>query len=73
MINNNFTLREVIMFAQSSELKNLDISNSISDMVNLINLALIDIHSSLVINQGIIHVPLDKEKTEYNLLDFIKE
>ena len=73
MVNNCFTLKEVIMLSKSSELKNLDISNNLSDMVNIINLALVDIHSTLVINQGIIKVPLVKDKLEYNLLDYVKE
>lgn len=68
---NELTLKQVLEFAKSGELKNLDVVNNYTDMVNFINLVLIELHSRFVINQAIVDVKLEQDKTVYNLLDYI--
>lgn len=68
---NELTLKQVLEFSKSGELKNLDVVNNYTDMVNFINLVLIELHSRFVINQAIVDVKLEQDKTVYNLLDYI--
>lgn len=71
--NGRFTVGEIIEFCKSTELKNLDIIKSARDMSNLINMSLIEIHSLLVLNQGVVEIPMEEDKEIYNILDYIKE
>lgn len=70
---NELTLKQVLEFSKSGELKNLDVVNNYTDMVNFINLVLIELHSRFVINQAIVDVKLEQDKTVYNLLDYITD
>lgn len=70
---NELTLKQVLDFAKSGDIKNLDVCNNYDDMVNFINLVLIELHSRFIINQDIVEVPLEQDKTVYNLLDYIKD
>jgi hypothetical protein len=70
---NELTLKQVLDFAKSGDIKNLDVCNNYDDMVNFINLVLIELHSRFIINQDIVEVPLEQDKTVYNLLDYIND
>lgn len=72
---NQLTLRQLIDFAKSSTLNDLPAlneKNRENDLVNMLNMVLIELHSRFVIKQDIVEVPLEKDKTIYNLLDYIK-
>lgn len=69
----NLTLKEVIEFAKTTDLKNLAVADNYPDMVRYVNMVLIDLHSRLFINQGIVDIPLEKDKTIYNLNEYIKD
>lgn len=69
---NELTLKQVLEFAKTGNLTNADIANDYSAMVNFINLVLIELHSRFVINQAIVDVKLEQDKTIYDLRDYIK-
>lgn len=68
---NDLTLEQVIKFARSSNLRNSEVINSYEDIVNIVNLVLIELHSRFLINQNVIEIPLDKEKTVYDLKEYL--
>lgn len=70
-MNDKFTLEQVLKFAKNGELKNLAIVDDYSAMCDLINRVLIELHARFVINQQIIDIPLEKDKTAYNLYDYL--
>ena len=70
---NKLTLAQVLEMAQTTELQGLGLKNDYKTMVNLLNLTLIDIHARLVINQGIIDIPIEHNKEIYELEDYIKD
>lgn len=69
---NELTLKQVLEYAKSGDLKNLDVVNNYQDMVNFINLVLIELHARFTINQNIVDVKLEQDKTTYDLRDYIK-
>lgn len=69
---NELTLKQVLEYAKSGDLKNLDVINNYQDMVNFINLVLIELHARFTINQNIVDVKLEQDKTTYDLRDYIK-
>ncbi|EAI2216800.1 hypothetical protein ACNGB2_00515 [Campylobacter coli] len=69
----NLTLKQVIEFAKATDLKNLAIADKYPDMCNIVNMVLIDLHSRFTINQGIVDIPLEKDKFIYNINDYIKD
>lgn len=70
---NRLTLAEVLETAQVTELQGLGLKNDYKSMVNLLNMTLRDLHARLVINQGIIVIPIEHDKEFYNLLDYEKD
>lgn len=69
---NELSLKQVLEYAKSGDLKNLDVVNNYQDMVNFINLVLIELHARFTINQNIVDVKLEQDKTTYDLRDYIK-
>lgn len=69
---NELSLKQVLEYAKSGDLKNLDVVNNYQDMVNFINLVLIELHARFTINQNIADVKLEQDKTTYDLRDYIK-
>lgn len=72
---NQLTLEQLFEFAKSSTLNDLPAFNEgerQQDMVNMLNMVLIELHARFNIKQNIVEVPLEKDKTKYNLLDYIK-
>lgn len=69
---NELTLKQVLEYAKSGDLKNLDVINNYQDMVNFINLVLIELHARFTINQNIVDVKLEQDKITYDLRDYIK-
>ena len=69
---NELSLKQVLEYAKSGDLKNLDVVNNYQDMVNFINLILIELHARFTINQNIVDVKLEQDKTTYDLRDYIK-
>ena len=65
------TLNQVIMYAKSTELKNFEVINNYEDLCNIINLVLIELHARFVLNEKVIKIPLEKDKTTYNLQDYL--
>lgn len=72
-MTDELTLEQVIKYAKATDLKNFAIVNDYSDLVQIINLVLIELHSRLTINQNIIEIPLDREKLLYDLREFMPE
>lgn len=70
---NKLTLAEVLETAQLTELQGLGLKNDYKTMVNLLNLTLRDLHARLIINQGIIEIPIEHHKEFYNLEDYEKD
>ena len=68
---NDLTLEQVIRFARSSNLRNSEVINSYEDIVNIVNLVLIELHSRFLIKQNVIEVPLEKDKTVYDLNEYM--
>lgn len=68
---NDLTLEQVIRFARSSSLRNSEVINSYEDIVNIVNLVLIELHSRFLIKQNIIEIPLEQDKTVYDLNDYL--
>lgn len=68
---NDLTLEQVIKFARSSNLRNSEVINSYEDIVNIVNLVLIELHSRFLIKQNIIEIPLEQDKTVYDLNDYL--
>lgn len=66
------TLAQVIDMAQSTELAGLGLKNDYRTMVNLLNMTLIDLHARLVINQGIVTIPIEHNKEIYNIEDYVE-
>lgn len=69
-MDSKFTLQEVLDFANSGVLKNVNLTDK--DIVNLLNMTLLDIHNRLVLNNAIIEIPLEKDKVFYKISDYIK-
>lgn len=70
---NDLTLEQVIRFARSSNLRNSEVINSYEDIVNIVNLVLIELHSRFLIKQNVIEIPLKQDKSVYDILDYIKD
>lgn len=70
---NEFTLEQVIRFARSSNLRNSEVINSYEDIVNIVNLVLIELHSRFLIRQNVVEIPLERDKSIYDILDYIKD
>lgn len=71
---NQLTLNQLINFANSSTLANLPGGEDRYEIIcNLLNMVLIELHARFVIKQDIVDVPLDSNKTSYNLLDYIEK
>lgn len=68
---NTLTVKDVLRYARSGELKNLSVVENYEDMCNFINLMLIELHGRFVLNQRIIDIPLSEDKTTYNLQDYL--
>lgn len=68
---NDLTLEQVIRFARSSNLRNSEVINSYEDIVNIVNLVLIELHSRFLIKQNIIEIPLEQDKSVYDLNDYL--
>lgn len=68
---NDLTLEQVIKFARSSNLRNSEVINSYEDIVNIVNLVLIELHSRFLIKQNIIEIPLEQDKTVYDLNNYL--
>ena len=66
------TLAQVIDMAQTTELAGLRLKNDYRTMVNLLNMTLIDLHARLVINQGIVTIPIEHNKEIYNIEDYVE-
>ena len=66
------TLAQVIDMAQTTELAGLGLKNDYRTMVNLLNMTLIDLHARLVINQGIVTIPIEHNKEIYNIEDYVE-
>lgn len=66
------TLAQVIDMAQTTELAGLGLKNDYRTMVNLLNMTLIDLHARLVINQGIVSIPIEHNKEIYNIEDYVE-
>ena len=66
------TLAQVIDMAQTTELAGLGVKNDYRTMVNLLNMTLIDLHARLVINQGIVTIPIEHNKEIYNIEDYVE-
>ena len=69
---NELTVEQVITFAKATDLKNTPIIDDYNEIVQIINLVLIELHSRFTLNQNIIDIKLEKDKTTYNILDYIK-
>jgi len=69
---NELTVEQVINFAKATDLKNTPIIDDYNEIVQIINLVLIELHSRFTLNQNIIDIKLEKDKTTYNILDYIK-
>ncbi len=69
---NELTLEQLIKFAKSSSFSNLPGMEQYDDICNMLNMVLIELHARFVIKQDIVDVKLEKDKTTYNLLDYIK-
>ena len=69
---NELTVEQVINFAKATDLKNTPIIDDYNEIVQSINLVLIELHSRFTLNQNIIDIKLEKDKTTYNILDYIK-
>lgn len=57
----------VIDFAQSTELKNLGVTNNYKDLVNLTNYTLIDLYNRFEIKKNITSIELDPDTEYYEL------
>lgn len=68
---NDLTLEQVIRFARSSNLRNSEVINSYEDIVNIVNLVLIELHSRFLIKQNIIEIPLEQDKSVYDLNNYL--
>ena len=66
------TLAQVIDMAQTTELAGLGLKTDYRTMVNLLNMTLIDLHARLVINQGIVTIPIEHNKEIYNIEDYVE-
>ena len=66
------TLAQVIDMAQTTGLAGLGLKNDYRTMVNLLNMTLIDLHARLVINQGIVTIPIEHNKEIYNIEDYVE-
>ena len=69
---NELTVEQVINFAKATDLKNTPIIDDYNEIVQIINLVLIELHSRFTLDQNIIDIKLEKDKTTYNILDYIK-
>ena len=67
------TLEQVIKYAKATDLRNFAVVNDYSDLIQIINLVLIELHSRLTIKQNVMEIPLDREKMIYNLKEYIQE
>ena len=67
------TLEQVIKYAKAADLRNFAVVNDYSDLIQIINLVLIELHSRLTIKQNVMEIPLDREKMIYNLKEYIQE
>lgn len=70
---NELTLADVLKFAKASDLKNTPIIDDYSNLCQIVNLVLIELHSRFTLTQNIVEVPLEQDKTTYNLLDYISK
>ena len=70
---NELTLADVLKFAKASDLKNSPIIDDYSNMCQIVNLVLIELHSRFILTQNIVEVKLEQDKTTYNLLDYINK
>lgn len=70
---NEFTVEQVIKFARSSNLRNSEAINSYEDIVNIINLVLIELHSRFLIRQNVVEIPLEQNKAIYDILEYIEK
>lgn len=69
-MDNKFTLQEVLDQANSTVLKNVNLTDK--EIINIINMTLLDIHNRLVLNKAIIEIPLEKDKVFYKISDYTK-
>ena len=53
------TLEQVIKYAKATDLRNFAVVNDYSDLIQIINLVLIELHSRLTIKQNVMEIPLD--------------
>ena len=67
------TPEQVIKYAKATDLRNFAVVNDYSDLIQIINLVLIELHSRLTIKQNVMEIPLDREKMIYNLKEYIQE
>lgn len=68
------TFKDVMEYAGATDLRTLN--DTVQDpyaMSLLINQVLIDLHSRFVLNQAIITIPIEKDKSLYNINDYIKD
>lgn len=69
-MDNKFTLQEVLDQANSTVLKNVNLTDK--EIINILNMTLLDIHNRLVLNKTIIEIPLEKDKVFYKISDYTK-
>lgn len=69
-MDNKFTLQEVLDQANSTVLKNVNLTDK--EIINILNMTLLDIHNRLVLNKAIIEIPLEKDKVFYKISDYTK-
>lgn len=69
----SLTLKQVIEYSRTTDLKNLSVIDKYPDMCNLVNMVLIDLHNRFTLNQGIVDIPLEEDKLTYNINDYVKE
>jgi len=70
-MTDELTLEQVIKYAKATDLKNFAVVNNYEDLVQIINLVLIELHSRLTIRQNIIEIPLDKDKLIYDIREYL--